>query len=183
MSEIITIESFFIEEYNRLRNENNDLRDTIAEYEQQLNASTDDGGFTDLGKKVAAVKYEVNSPYSVFSYDLKNLTVEQLEKIAEKDDEQLWEWASSTSIGSYYGKVAKRETHTYPFSVRFKTYKEDRIYAYDPDKSRTDLIEVAETADTGQWVDIKLDLQCKELALDEIRELVSERIEKLKASE
>ena len=183
MSEYSTIESFFLADYEKLRKENEELKNTINEYELQFKASTSEDGFTDLGKSVCAVRYEVASSYSVFSNDLKNLTVEQLGKIAEKDDSDIWEWASNTKVGSYYGNIAKRETHTFPFSVLFKTYKGVKKYAYDPDKSRTSLVEVGDTADTEEWVSVQYDDQCKNLAVEEIREIISRRIEELNKSE
>ena len=52
MSEYSTIESFFLADYEKLRKENEEPKNTINEYELQFKACTSEDGFTDLGKSV-----------------------------------------------------------------------------------------------------------------------------------
>lgn len=178
MTEHMTIESFFLADYERLRNENKNLKAKLEIAEGRL---AKDGGFSDLGKKVDVVNYHVNSSYSVFSSSgkLHHLTVEELKEIAEKSNDDLWKWAAKTDIGSYYGKVATSEARVFPFSVSFTSYKGTFEYAYDPDKSRQELVAVEDEPCLDCWVQANLDDGCKVLAIAEVRDIIEERIAKL----
>lgn len=181
-----TIESFFLADYERLREENERLNEIISEMELSRVATESGTGFTDLGKKVEAVKYTLKSSYEMFGYSssrIKDYTVEQLEKILNKNDVELFDWASKTDAGGYYGKVIRKETHTFPFSVLFGTYKGTYIYAYDPDKYKTSLVNVHDKACEDDWVKASLDEDCKALVIDLLREAITERIEELKKQE
>lgn len=180
MSENMTIESFFLADYQRLKNENDELKAQIQEYELEKTASTSDCGFTDLGKKTEAIICDVASSYSSFGNDSTwgKLDVEQLANLAEMEDEALLEKAK-TANQRWGGKVYEEEKRTFPFTVEFATYKGRNRYAYDPDKHRTDLVIVEEEADTNSYVNASLEAECRAIAAEEIREMIRDRINQL----
>lgn len=184
MSENMTIESFFLADYQRLKKENDELKATIQEHELEKIASTSDCGFTDIGKKTRAVRCEVASSYYAFDDETTwgKFDAEQLAALAKKEDEALLEEAKKTRK-KWGGNVYEEKNHTFPFTVRFSSYKERSTYAYDPDKSKTELFAVKEEADIDCWVNAMLENECRELAAGSIRDMILDRIEELKNKE
>lgn len=184
MSENMTIESFFLADYQRLKKENDELKATIQKNDMEKVARASDFGFSDLRKKTRAVRCEVTSSYYAFDNETTwgKFDAEQLAALAEKEDEALLEEAKKTRR-KWGGNVYEEKNHTFPFTVRFSSYKECSTYAYDPDKSKTDLFDVKEEADTDCWVNARLENECRALAAGSIRDMILDRIEELKIKE
>lgn len=180
MTENMTIESFFLADYQRLKKENDELKEQIKEHELEKITNTSDCGFTDLGRKTEAIMCNVATSYSSFDKETTwgKLDVEQLENLAGKEDEALLEKAK-TACQRWGGKVYEEEKRTFPFTVEFATYKGRNRYAYDPDKKRTELVIVSEEADTNSYVNARLEAECRAIAAEEIREMIRDRIDEL----
>lgn len=175
-----TIEAFFLADYQRIKEENDALKAQINEYKMQEVAEMAEGGFTDLGKKVEAVYYEVLPSYRLFGSNATwgEFDAEKLRALLGLDDNTLFDKAAETKA-TYSDRVAKRRSKTFPFSVAFSSYKGRNEYAYDPDKDKTNLVEVEMLPDTNRWVLALHDKDSKTLAVEEIREMIRERIEEL----
>lgn len=184
MSENMTIESFFLADYQRLKKENDELKATIQEHELEKIASTSDCGFTDLGKKIEAVWCECSDSYSAFGSNAtwENLDTEELSNLIKKDDDALLEEAKEARL-RWSGVVYEEKKRTFPFTVAFATYKGRKRYAYDPDYGRTNLVEIDEESGTCRWVNARLEEDCRREAAAEIRDMLLDRIEELKKKE
>ena len=180
MTENITIESFFIADYKRLKKENDELKARIHDQELEKAASTSDCGFTDLGRKTEAFRCEVASSYSAFDKEASwgKLGIEELNALSEKKTEAILEEAKAARQ-HWSGVVYSEEKRTFPFTVNFVTYKGGRQYAYDPDYNRTSLVEIGKEPGTGCWVNARLEADCREIAAEEIREMIHDRIDQL----
>lgn len=180
MTENMTIESFFLADYQRLKKENDELKATIQEHELEKIASTSDCGFTDLGKKVEAIRCEVAGSYCTFDDEATwgNLDTKKLTSLIEKEDDALLEEARRTKQ-RWGGFVYEEEKRIFPFTVEFASYKGRRRYAYDPDYGRTTLVEVDEKSGTGRWVNARLEENCRREAAEAIRDTLRGRIEEL----
>lgn len=180
MTENMTIESFFLADYQRLKNENDELKAQIHEHELEKITSTSDCGFTDLGRKTEAFRCEVASSYSAFDKEASwgKLGIEELNALAEKKTEAILEEAEEARQ-RWSGVVYSEEKRTFPFTVKFVTYKGERQYAYDPDYGRTSLVEIYEESGTSCWVNARLEAECRAIAAEEIREMIRDRIDQL----
>ena len=181
MTENMTIESFFVADYQRLKKENDILKDANDALHRELEKNTSDCGFIDIGRKTEAIRCNVATSYYAFDKETTwgKLDAEQLENLAGKEDEALLEKAK-TAYKRWGGKVYEEEKRAFPFTVEFATYKGRNRYAYDPDKNRTELVVVSEEADTNSYVNARLEAECRAIAAEEIREMIRDRIEDLK---
>lgn len=180
MNENMTIEAFFLADYQRLKKENDHLKERINKHEKERVAAEAEGGFSDLGAKVEAVMYEVGPGYYIFDNEMTwgKLNVEQLKALLDMGDDGLFNKATEARK-KWGGAVVTNNRKTFPFSVAFSSYKGTKEYAYDPDRNATELVEVLECAELGSWVNARLDADCKALAVEDIRDKLRERIEKL----
>lgn len=179
MSENMTIESFFIAEYRRMKNENDILKDANDALHRELE-KTSDCGLTDLGMKTEAIRCNVASSYSAFGDGAAwgKLDTEELANLIENGDDAILEEAK-TAKKLWDGRVYEEEKITFPFTFEFSTYKGRNRYAYDPDRDKTELVIVSEDADTNSYVNANLEAECRAIAAEEIREMIRDRIDEL----
>lgn len=185
MTEPLTIEGFFLADYAKVKARNEELENEIREARAKYEAQLPDTGFVDLRTPINLVKVSTErGKYSLFESSdapMKDLTKGQLRSLIDMDDDALLEKMRKTGTG-YCGHVIDINEKKFPFTVRFSSYKGSRVYAYDPDKNRTDLIEFSDSeADTECWVVSDFKHECIRHALEKVRETLQERIEKLES--
>lgn len=185
MEEPLTIESFFLADYAKVKARNEELENEIREAKAKYDSELPETGFVDLRTPINLVRVEAErGSYSLFDSNnapMKDFTTEQLQCLIDLDDETLLEKTRNMSTG-YSGHVIDIQEKKFPFTVEFKSYKGNKVYAYDPDSYDTDLIRFLDSeASIGDWVVSDFKQECISDALEKVRETLQERIEKLEA--
>lgn len=177
MGNLETIESFFLRDYEKLREENEALRENVNKLEEQINV---DEGFRDLHAPINMVKITTDvDSYDFFRRDcaaFKDKSVDELKAIIGMSDAELLKLLERTKVTSYGTNAITITEKTFPFTAQFKTYKGTREYAYDPDKDVCKLVPIVYEVDVDRWVvsDIKFDVI--RYALEEARNTIREHI-------
>ena len=125
----MTLEGFFLADYQRLRDENEELRRRVdgirpSEY-----------GLFDLGKKTECVMVSVNSR-SGYSIDREGITSEALRKALEMGDDELWDWAMKPHRhlkNSWYSpfRPVEVERKTFEYTLRIRETRSDCTWVTD----------------------------------------------------
>lgn len=183
--ENMTIESFFLADYQKLRRENEHLRQEIAEQKRENSSQY---GVFDLGEGADMVKVSAESSYYYTGdYSLKNYTSEEVESILDKSDDELMNWAETFNLGDWSGKPIKIEKKRYRFTVRVVDMDGSKIYAFDPRYSQeVVLIDESEPimADNlGLWMPADMLDDLKKAALSEVRDHLYKAYEKKRKAE
>ena len=175
-----TLAKFIVGEYERLKKENEDLREVVECFQEK----NQNGGFTDLNKKTKAVRYFVENEYAAFNAlsHWGKYGLDKLEWLLNIDDESLYEEATTPGITKEF-KVIKKEEHEFPFTVLFETYKESTVYCYDPDRVKDTLVYVTKNACVGDWVMEHAANLSKRMAVQEVRDMIRKRVEELEKSD
>ena len=183
METSMTIESFFLNDYVKLKEENNELKQEIYNYNDQIINAEVDCGFTDLHSPITLVLVEIeNSHYSLFQSndsEFKAYTSQELQELLNMSDADLEKKLKTTHHSFYARNLLTIKTKKFPFTLKFKSYKGEVVYAYDPDGHRTELIDFANKPAVDQWVEVEFKQQSIEYALQMFREAVTERIDEL----
>ena len=108
----MTLEGFFLKDYQSLRAENERLR---AKVEELTNGGY---GITDLGHPSDCVKVTVTS-YHGYSTDYEGITSEKLREVLEMDGDELWRWAN----GKYKHVKTAWYTPLMPVVVEHKRFQ------------------------------------------------------------
>lgn len=183
MNNNMTIESFFLNDYAKVKEEKEQLEKQLFEIkEHQLKVKNQSDGFKDLHTKINLVYVDTNIYYSrLFGTDgkLQNETVEKLRELISKDYKEIANYLISLKSGSYWNVLEIKE-RTFPFTLEFTTYKGSKIFAYDPDYDDDSLIKFSDSkASINQWVISDLKEECIRLAVESFIEEVNERIHDL----
>lgn len=180
----MTLEGIFLQDYARLREENESLRQQIAEAKK---ANSGRYGVFDLGEPVDMVKVSVQSPY-VFSggYGMENLSADEVEAIRDSPADDFKKWATTFNI--YYGdNPVKIERKRYAFSVRVVDMDGERCFAFDPRKNES-LVLLGECEDfmadnLDAFMPADMEDELVNAALQEVRELLEKTVEKKREKE
>ena len=125
----MTLEGFFLADYQRLRDENEELRRRVE------GARPGEYGLFDLGKKTECVRVSVSSR-SGYETDREGITSEALRKALEMNDDELWEWAKKprrhlkTSWYSPFMPVTV-ERRTFEYTLRIRETRRDCTWVTD----------------------------------------------------
>ena len=123
----MTLEGFFLADYERLRKENEELK-------TKLGAATPSGfGVFDLGHPTDAVKVSVNVvPSSIESYDV---TLDDLTEASKMNDGELWLWGNAEYKHKerWYSpyKPIRVEYHRFQYTLRIVETRYDRVFVTD----------------------------------------------------
>ena len=179
----MTLEGFFLADYERLRRENGELRD-------KLDALTDASkpsrfGLFDLERKTDAVKMSVDSLY--YAGKCVGLSLDDLKRASEMDDETLLSWAQMTyrNEDSYYTSCTpiSIDRHTYQYTIRIVETRSDSVLVTDgTDGSELiDLNDMSEdmSRNLGEWCDAKYEDKLKAAAIELLRKRIDDAIRKL----
>ena len=112
-----TLEQYFIEDYVRLKGENDSLKADLARYE--ANAGNHEYGITDLHQRSKAVKGEVISAWYVeMRLSDGALKRDKVEEWLGMDDGQLFDEAKGESAG--YTTILGFEEHEFQYTLMVK---------------------------------------------------------------
>lgn len=186
MNEPLTIESFFLADYAKVKARNKELENEIREVKSKYDAQLPETGFVDLRTPITLIKVDTEcSYYRLFEMSdapMKDLTLRKIQILYDMDDDALLEKMQKTNTG-YCSHAIDIKEKRFPFTVRFQSYKGSHIYAYDPDYNDDALVSFLDSeADTNNWVVSDLKKECIRYALEEVRESLQERIGKLEAN-
>ena len=128
----MTLEQFFLADYEKLKEENEQLKRKIADFSNES-----EYGVKDLNNPVELIK--ISTPtfyYYQESKLLKSMSDEEIEGIISKGFEDFVKWAKSFSIGAYDTySVIKEETKRYRYTIEVFDMDGKTKYAFDPRRS------------------------------------------------
>ena len=173
-----TLAKFIVGEYERLKQENDDLREIVECFQEK----SQHGGFTDLNRKTKARRFSVASKYAMFgSFSAwKDYDVETLEALLRLDVSDLYEEATCR-LNEYSDCAINERERTFPFTLAFKTYKDDVMFGYNPDEDYSELYPVSKHPALDEWVTEGASYGAKAMAVETVRDMIRERIEELKS--
>ena len=169
-----TLEQYFIEDYKRLKAENDELKSKLATYE--ANAGSHEYGITDLHQRFKAVKGSVTSSYQIKVYGLKNgkLKLETAKKWIDMGDAELFESVEGKYID--YSKCIDYEEHEFQYTLAVKESRAEWVARTDGTKNSS-LYEIGESDfDEGIWIDANRADDFKVWLAQEFRENVRDAI-------
>lgn len=182
----MTLEGFFLADYERLRAENAELRDEV----EKLRPSG--YGLFDLGHPTECAKLDV---MSFTSYDVKydGITSDNLRDALEMDDESLWKWAHKMhphrKTSWYTPFSAISECHrTFQYTIRVVETRSSTTFVTDASMSNDDctmfnIKEYDGQECVGIWQDAKRFERMKKAALDMLRETLRQAIPRVEQQE
>lgn len=122
-----TLEGWFLRDYERLKDENERLKEQVAAYESQF----DGYGINDLHRTTRAVMGEVTSTWVLRENLLDNAkyTVEQVEGFIAEDDASLFAMFDGVKY-SYYTVAQIKETE-FQYTLRIRETRTDWVGVTD----------------------------------------------------
>lgn len=144
-----TLESWFLRDYERLKDENAALKEQVAAYESRF----DGYGITDLHRRTKAVICEVSSAWVFSEQLLENgkYTVGQVEGFIADGDAELFERFDGMTLG-YYTAASIQETE-FQYTLRVHETRTDWTGVTDG-KKESKIIVLADPDKgfcTGTW--------------------------------
>lgn len=186
-----TLEGFFVDDYKRIREENERLRKENGELHGELEKAKECNGFGvfDLHKSTMMVKVNVVSG-GTLTDRYEGITLESLREALGMDDNALWFWGmqSYKSTERWYSALMPItiDYHTFQYTLRVIESRFDRTYVTDADKRYDDLYEAVEPDGEdclGEWVDAERDDEVKRIALGRLRKSIRYAIEHMEAED
>jgi len=123
----LTLEQFFLADYNKLKEENEQLKEKIRKI-------TDNNyGCFDMRKPCETVCIEVADLYRFRDEKYYGFTVDKIKEALELDDESLWDWGLRSHVStSYYETIPiKVSRHTYYYTLNFVETKKNIVLLTD----------------------------------------------------
>lgn len=158
----MTLEGFFLADYERMRTR-------IIELEDDVKRLTQDGyGCFDLHETCDAVKVEVASTYTIKNMANNGMGFDELHKAYEMTDDDLLAWASQSYRYSSYGSRTWPISigyHKYQYTLKFNETRGCHTYVTDGE-SNSSLIEID---CMEKLMEDNLDQWCREEHLDELK--------------
>ena len=171
----MTIEGFFLADYARKSERVEQLEAKVKELEEEVSRYNDQYGVTDLHRKTETVRYDVVSSYTLREYF--QFTKLEIKTALELDDVGFYEFACSckpkkNSYGS--DRIIKRTEQTYLYTVHVKESRTE----YDAyfDGAGGYIKKISHGADVGCEVLKEFDEESKELAIDDARDALRNRL-------
>ena len=180
----MTLEGFFLQDYTRLREENEILRKQIADAKKENSSRY---GVFDLCEPVDLVKVSVQSDY-VFTgdYGLEKYSADEVQAILDQPAEDFKRWATTFNL-YYNNRPIEIERKRYAFSVRVVDMDGERVFAFDPRKSER-LVEFGRYEDDmadnlDSFMPADMEDKLVSAAIQEARDYLGKAIEKKRAKE
>lgn len=173
-----TLEQYFIEDYKRLKAENDDLKAKLAAFE--ANAGNHEYGITDLHQRSKAVKGSVISDYYV-NIRLRDgkLKEDTARSWLEMSDADLFKKVNDKSVD--YSTLLKLEEHEFQYTLFVKESRTEWVSVCDGNRDSK-----LETVDEGDfcedtWFSIDRADEFKAWLLGEFRYNLREGLERYEA--
>ena len=182
----MTLEGFFLADYQRLREENEELRRKVEEL-------TPSGyGLFSLGHETECVRVNVSSR-SNYGIEREGITSEALRKALEMGDDDLWKWAIKPRrhlTTSWYSafRAIEVERKTFAYTIRIRETRSDCVWVTEAnpnnDESRFIPLKEWEGSDClGVWQDAERFDYIKAQALDWLRSVLERAIPDIEEEE
>lgn len=174
-----TIEDFFIKEYERVVAENNEMKEKLS----KINGSSE-YGVVDLGEPVNLVKVETSTQ----NYFWRNtgLSKDQLVKMLNLPNEPFIERMKKVKRTDYDWSsdyALKIEKSRYRYSIEIKDLDGVGRYALDNTHYEKLIPLDFSELDTGDWFEASYLPEIEKIAVSELREAISKRIEDIEKEE
>lgn len=170
-----TLEQYFIEDYKRLKSENDELKSKLAMFE--ANAGNHEYGMTDLHQRSKAVMGDVMSTYYVASR-LKDGKLEEgtVRSWLEMDDEELFDAVEGKSVD--YTTLVSLKEHEFQYTLFVKESRCEWTSVCDgKESSRLETINDGDFCE-NVWFAIDRADDFKAWLLEEFRENLREGLER-----
>lgn len=179
----VTLEQYFIEDYRRLKAENDQLKSELARF--QANAGNHEYGITDLHQRTAAVKGSVISDYYVTSrIEGGYLKPDEVRRLIEMDDAQLFDAVKGKRAD--YTPILEYEEHEFQYTLMVKESRTEWVAVSDGNRN-SNLVDMKESEFCeNTWFPAERKDEFKAWLLDILRDELREglaRWEKKKQSE
>lgn len=171
-----TLEGWFLRDYERVKAENESLKEQVAAYESRF----DGYGITDLHQMTKAIRGAVTSDWAFSEYLLENgkYTVEQVEGFIAECDDDLFERFDGMKLGYYL--AATIEEHEFPYTLRIRETRCDWVGVTDGNEG-SDIIMLADL-DEGVCLNAWFPESCRDamvhVAADMLRDSLRGAIER-----
>lgn len=178
----MTLEGFFLADYERLRRENEELKAKLGEV-------TPSGfGVFDLGHPTDMVKVTV-AGYINYNAKKEGITSESLRQAMDMNDDDLWNWASKEyKDSSWYSPLRPIvvERHKFQYTLRIVETRHDRVFVTDGSDAEDlmylvkqwegeECLEVWQEADRFDYV--------RRQALEQLRDVIKQAIPRVEEQE
>lgn len=165
-----TLEGWFLRDYERIKAENDSLKEQVAAYESRF----DGYGITDLHETTKAVMCEVTSVWVFSEYMLENgkYTTEQVEGFIAGDDAELFEMFDGMTLG-YYNAASMQEKE-FQYTLRIRETRTDWVGVTDGNKGDS-IIALADPDKgfcTGTW----FPAECRDAMVPYVAGLLRDRL-------
>lgn len=161
-----TLEQYFIEDYKRLKAENDDIKAKLAAFE--ANAGNHEYGITDLHQRFKAIRGSVIESYYVRAR-LKDgkLKPEAVRSWIELDDESLF--AKTNGKSADYTRILDYEEHEFQYTLMVKESRTEWVAVSDGNKnSKLETIYDGDFSE-GDWYDAARSDDFKRFLAQELR--------------
>lgn len=166
----MTLEGFFLADYERMRNR-------IKELEKEVSRLTPDGyGCIDQRETCDAVKIEVASNYTLKEMVRNGMGLDQMRKAHGMDNDDLWSFATKRYRASSYGSMCypiEVKYHKYQYTLTFNETRGCHTYVTDGNGNaeliEIDLMEEQMVDNLDQWCRVEYFDKLKLAALSELR--------------
>lgn len=180
----MTLEGFFLADYERVRNR-------IAELEKEVSRLTPDGyGCIDQHQTCGAVKVEVASNYILKEMVRNGMELDNFRAAVAMDNDELWAWATKRYRASSYGSMCypiEVKYHKYQYTLTFNETRGCHTYVTDgvgnAELIEIDLMEEQMVDNLEQWCRAEHLDNLKLAALSELRRHLESAITELEKKE
>lgn len=179
----MTIEGFFLAEYERMRKENEELRAKVASLTNGVY------GMTDLGHPTECVKIDVLG-YNNYSSDYEGITNEKLRDVLKMDDDELWKWANGKYCNTktnWYSPLqpVKVDVHEFQYTLKMMESRAEAVFVTDArpndEESKLYLLKEWEGEEClDVWQEMTRFEYVKEQAIDKLRWVIDRAIDYVK---
>lgn len=168
----LTIEGFFLRDYQRIRQRNEELKLMVDEYAEQLRGDNMYGLHCQQ-VDTEVVKIGVAGVYRIKNKDSPWNSIEKINAMLKLDDDALYQEALKSRDGNYGSWFISYEKKKFEFLIRANNIEHETFYLYSFDNGRS-LVDFCDEAALECWCLAELEDECRDLAIKELRENMQE---------
>lgn len=161
-----TIEAFFLDEYNKLRKEVEELR----AYKKQQEESPD-FGIHDLHKTCTLVKYDVSSSYYWREYYLKahDVSVSWFNSLIAMTNDDLFDALNRLDLGGWNNKAIERNEDTFQYTLMINESRSSWT-GYTNGEPGDSITKIPEAPNVNEYVPMLFEQESRNMAISLLRE-------------